>query len=298
MLGTSDISVVVSYYNREQYIDETVQSVLAQTLKPLEILIINDCSRESSRRYLDRYSNVGQIIDLPVNVGLAAARNEGMRRARGRFIAFLDDDDVWLPKRLEVQRRYMEEHPACHVVHSAVWAFFSNKADELWKFFGPQPLTLAEALTHDIWVIPSTLLIRTEAMRAMGGFDPRLRQNEDGDFVIRCCVAGYSIEGISEPLARLRREQHARLTRRHVRMYFTHMRLCWKHRKLYYQVYGLRGILSFLLASLHLATRETRYIDGVVRLLLRLVKVKWKVRAQYSEPMLRAKRADVGEPGS
>ena len=52
----SDISAVISYYNREQYIDEAIQSVLAQTLQPLEIIIVNDGSRESSRRYLDRYA--------------------------------------------------------------------------------------------------------------------------------------------------------------------------------------------------------------------------------------------------
>ena len=86
--ATSDISVVIPYCNREQYIDEAIQSVLAQTLQPLEIIIVNDCSRESSRRYLDRYAGVCSIVDLPVNIGLAAARNEGIRRARGQFIAF------------------------------------------------------------------------------------------------------------------------------------------------------------------------------------------------------------------
>ena len=67
---SADISVVIPYYNREQYIDEAVQSVLAQTLKPLEIIIVNDCSRESSRRYLDRYADVCTIVDLPVNMGI------------------------------------------------------------------------------------------------------------------------------------------------------------------------------------------------------------------------------------
>ncbi|MGC9999173.1 MAG: glycosyltransferase family 2 protein [Bryobacteraceae bacterium] len=78
----SDISVVITYHNREQYIDETIQSVLAQTLKPLEIIIVNDRSRESSRKYLDRYAGVCTIIDLPANMGIGAAREEGIRRAR------------------------------------------------------------------------------------------------------------------------------------------------------------------------------------------------------------------------
>src|SRR5215467_2929118 len=103
MPTTSDISVVIPYYNREEYIDEAVQSVLAQTLKPLEIIIVNDCSRESSRRYLDRYADVCTIVDLKVNVGLAGSRNAGIRAARGRFIALLDDDDIWYPEKLEVQ---------------------------------------------------------------------------------------------------------------------------------------------------------------------------------------------------
>ncbi|MFY9682798.1 MAG: glycosyltransferase family 2 protein, partial [Candidatus Sulfotelmatobacter sp.] len=111
--ATSDISVVIPYYNREMFVDEAVQSVLGQTIKPLEIIIVNDCSRESSRRYLDRYAEMCKIVDLTENVGLAGARNAGIRAARGQFIAFLDDDDIWLPQKLEVQRQYMDEHPEC-----------------------------------------------------------------------------------------------------------------------------------------------------------------------------------------
>src|SRR5215469_14443788 len=95
MASARDISVIIPYYNREEFIDEAVKSVLAQTLQPLEIIIVNDCSRESSRRYLDRYQSCCKIIDLPVNVGLAGSRNAGIEAARGEFIAFLDDDDLW-----------------------------------------------------------------------------------------------------------------------------------------------------------------------------------------------------------
>src|SRR5215469_1930470 len=152
---TSDISVIIPYYNRDKYIDETVESVLSQTLKPLEIIIVNDRSRECSRRHIDRYSKVCRILDLPNNVGLAGARNAGMRAARGQFIALLDDDDIWLPKKLELQRQYMEEHPECFLVHSAVWAFFSSKPDQLWVECEPGSMPLAKALTDKYWVCPS-----------------------------------------------------------------------------------------------------------------------------------------------
>jgi teichuronic acid biosynthesis glycosyltransferase TuaG len=295
----SDISVVISYHNREQYIDQTIQSVLAQILKPLEIIIVNDGSRESSRRYLDRWADTCKIIDLPANTGHpGAVRNQGVRHARGRFIAFLDDDDIWLPHKLEVQRRYMEQHPECAVLYSAVWAFSPGKPDVPLKCDWPPPLTLAQALTYDYTVLPSTMLARTEVMRALGGFDPRFAGSEDHEFKIRCCAAGYRIESNREPLVRLRRESHGSLTRRRWRMYATDIKLCWKHKHLYYRVYGVRGFVSFLLAALHLAALRTRYVDGAVRLLIRLIKVKWEARPHYHEPVLATKKVEAAVEGS
>lgn len=293
----ADISVIIPFYNREEYIDEAVQSVLAQTLEPLEIIIVNDCSREASRRYLDRYRDVCKVIDLPKNVGLAGSRNAGLRQARGEFIALLDDDDVWLPRKLEIQRRYMDERPECSAVHTAVWLFFSNRPDVRYKLFEPGPLSLAEALTHNQWVIPSTLLIRSHVVRAVGGFDSWFRENEDRDFVIRCCAAGFRMEGIDEPLARFRRQGHSHLAGRHMKMYLAHTKVCWKHRALYYRVYGWRGIPSFLLSSAYLISdlyviskynsksRSARYVEGITRRLRRLLKVKFDVRDGYQDPV-------------
>lgn len=285
MSETSDISVVIPYYNRERYIDEAVQSVLAQTLKPLEIIIVNDCSRESSRRFLDRYAGVCKIVDLTKNVGLAASRNVGIRAARGRFIALLDDDDVWLPRKLEQQHKYMEEHQEYSGVHTAVWAMFPQQPDVFYSRFGPGPMTLAQALTNDYWVIPSTMMFRTEVVRALGGFDPPFRQCEDRDFIIRFCAAGYQIGGIQEPLARLRREGHDSLTARYWRIFRADLRMCWKHKAVYFRAYGLSGIVSFVLEKLQAPSSRTRYVDGAVRLLLRFVKVKYRIKPSYREPV-------------
>jgi len=283
--ATSDISVIITYYNRERYIDQAIQSVLGQTVKPLEIILVNDCSRESSRRYLDHYKDICTIVDLPVNVGLAGARNAGIQAARGEFIALLDDDDIWLPGKLEVQRRYMEEHPECSVVHSAYWAFFTDHPDEMKTLFPHGALTLADALTDEFWVCPSTMFFRAEALHKLAGFDASFRQCEDRDIVIRCCAAGYRVEGIREPLVKLRRESHSSLTRNLWRIFRTDLRVCWKHRALYMQVYGLQGVASYTMEKLYTASRETRYVDGGVRLLLRFVKVKYRVRNGYQDPV-------------
>jgi teichuronic acid biosynthesis glycosyltransferase TuaG len=296
--AASDISVVIPYHNREQYIDEAFQSVLAQTLKPLEIIIVNDCSRDSSRRYLDRYAGVCTIIDLPVNSGTAAARNAGIRRARGQFIAFLDDDDIWLPDKLAIQRRYMAEHPQCDAVHTAVWIFYSDRPDRLMKRDWPGPLTLAHALMFNYSVIPPTLLIRADVVRSLGGFDPRFRRAQDHEFTIRCAAAGYRIKSIPEPLARVRRQGHESTTKHKWLMFGSHISLRWKHKALYCRVYGVRGIVSFLLESLRLDTRKVRYVGGAVRLLLRLIPVKWEVRPDFEEPVQAEVSPRRSEPAS
>jgi glycosyltransferase involved in cell wall biosynthesis len=292
-----DISVIIPFYNRETYIDEAVRSALGQTLKPLEIIIVNDCSRESSRRYLDRYEEFCRIVDLPTNVGLAGARNAAIQVARGKFIALLDDDDIWLPEKLEVQYRYILEHPECSGVHSAVWLMLSGRPDLRYKKFGSPPLPLSQALTHGQWVIPSTLLIRTDVVKAVGGFDPWFRENEDRDFVVRCCAAGYRLEGIDEPLIRFRRTGHDHLAGRPVIMYRSHMKLCWKHRALYCRVFGLRGLVSFLLESAYLViggyigdrelktNRKAKLLPGIMWRVHQLLRVKYEVRPEYKDPV-------------
>lgn len=280
-----DISVIIPFYNREQFIDDAVQSVLSQTLQPLEIIIVNDCSREISRRYLDRYTRVCRIIDLPKNVGLAGSRNAGIREARGRFIALLDDDDIWLPEKLEVQRTYIEENPACPAVTCWVTAFFRDKPDDLWVQFGPNPIRLSQALNEWYWAVPSTLMIRADALRAVGGFDPRFRECEDRDFMIRFCAAGFRIEGVPQSLVRFRRAGQSSLSGRKLRMYGVHLRIVWIHRALFYRVYGVKGIRNFLLATLRKATEQSRSLDRAFGLLLRVFPLKYSTRPGYEEPI-------------
>jgi glycosyltransferase involved in cell wall biosynthesis len=278
-----DISVIIPFYNREQFIDDAVQSALAQTLPPLEVIIVNDCSVESSRKYLNRYSNMCRIIDLPKNVGLAGSRNAGIREARGRFIALLDDDDVWLPEKLEVQRAYLEEHPECPAVTCWVTAFFSDKPDDLWVQFGPNPIRLPQALDEWFWAVPSTLMVRLSALQAIDGFDIRFRECEDRDFMIRFCAAGFWIQGIPRALVRFRRTGHSSLSGRRWRMYRVHVRIVWLHRALFRRVYGIRGMVSFLLATLNKSTENAPFVNRAIRCALRLVKLRLRIRPGYQE---------------
>jgi glycosyltransferase involved in cell wall biosynthesis len=281
-LAMSDISVVIPYYNRERYIDETLQSVLRQTLKPLEIIIVNDCSQESSRRYLDQYAGACRIVDLTQNVGLAGARNAGIRVSRGAFIAFLDDDDIWLPQKLEKQRDYLDKHQGCALVHTAAWFFFLDKPDMLYKNFDSGPMMLAQALTNGYLAIVPTVLGRSEVIRAVGGFDDSFRECEDRDFIIRCCASGYRVEGINEGLVRVRRQDQDGLTKRHWRIFRTDLRMCWKHRAHYLQAYGFRGILNFVLEKAQIVLERVP-LPG--REAWRYVQMNYQTRVGYRDPV-------------
>jgi len=112
------ISVITPAYNCAAYIEQTIDSVLAQTLSELEIIIIDDASTDDSLQLLNRLAARDErlrILSAMHNSGQAACRNRGVREARGRYIAFIDADDVWLPDKLARQLEFMREHslPFC-----------------------------------------------------------------------------------------------------------------------------------------------------------------------------------------
>ena len=104
------VSVITPLYNAEKYIERCILSVLNQTFIDWEMLIVNDCSTDNSLDVVKLYSQADsriKLINMPKNSGVAAARNAGINAAKGRFIAFLDSDDIWLPSKLSNQVRFM-----------------------------------------------------------------------------------------------------------------------------------------------------------------------------------------------
>lgn len=104
------VSIVTPVYNAEKFISETIDSIQKQTYKDWELILVDDCSSDSSYDIISEYmKNDKRIryIKLEKNSGAAVSRNTGIKNARGRFIAFVDSDDIWLPKKLEKQVKYM-----------------------------------------------------------------------------------------------------------------------------------------------------------------------------------------------
>lgn len=104
------VSVIIPVYNRLDYICEAIGSVLSQSYKNYEIVIVNDGSRVNIGKALEKVKDGVTYLSHEKNRGLAAARNTGIRGSRGKYVAFLDDDDLFEERKLEVQVRILENH--------------------------------------------------------------------------------------------------------------------------------------------------------------------------------------------
>lgn len=119
------VSVITPVFNGARFIRETLDSVCAQTHADWELICVDDCSSDNSceivQSYADKDSRI-RLIRLEVNSGAAVARNAAIEAARGRYIAFLDSDDIWLPYKLEVQLEYMQTNnvPFCYSAYARI----------------------------------------------------------------------------------------------------------------------------------------------------------------------------------
>src|SRR5208337_4579078 len=116
----ASVSVVIPTYNRGELLIETIESILAQTAKPGEVIVVDDGSTDDTQERLARYADRVRYVRQP-NQGVAAARNHGVREARGKWIAFIDSDDVWHPRKLECQLRVLADHPDLGILGTALF---------------------------------------------------------------------------------------------------------------------------------------------------------------------------------
>lgn len=106
------VSIVMPAYNASKFISESIESVLKQTYKNWELIIVNDCSKDNTEEIIKFYSNNDSRIkyyNQKTNLGISEARNKAIIEAKGEYIAFLDSDDLWKKRKLEEQIKFMEE---------------------------------------------------------------------------------------------------------------------------------------------------------------------------------------------
>jgi glycosyltransferase involved in cell wall biosynthesis len=202
----ANVSVVIPTYQCEQYISQSIDSVLAQTFKDYEIIIIDDGSTDNTQELLRKYSKMRNIkIFSQSNQGPAAARNLGIRMSSGEFIAFLDADDIWLPNKLEKQITFLEKHPLIDLVYCDSYIFNEKCTRQRTLFDISRPFSgkaLEELFLSDF--IPLlTVVVRRSIFNTVGFFDETVIGPEDYDLWLRICQT-KPIDFIHEPLAKYR----------------------------------------------------------------------------------------------
>jgi glycosyltransferase involved in cell wall biosynthesis len=201
------VSVVIPAYQVTQYIAETVASVLAQSFRDFEIIVVNDCcpDTEALNRALAPFLPHITYIRHETNRGVSAARNTGIRAACGEWIAFLDGDDLWEPSYLSVQMEALRKNPQACLVYGNARIVGSIYDGSLSQTHSPSvgPVTVASLLQETVSVA-SQNITRKSALIAAGLFDEALRRCEDFDLWIRIVKAGGIVIYHSEVIAKYR----------------------------------------------------------------------------------------------
>lgn len=196
-------------YNAAVYLPYAIDSVLSQTFSEWEIIITDDGSTDNTRAIADSYRpTLGDKLQYiyQANRGLPAARNTGMRSARGEFIALLDADDVWLPHRLERGVEAMDRDPETALVHARV-----TRIDAQGRVIGELPVNpeyLSGRIAHYIYIrrahiVCPTVMFRKQCLDTAGWFDEAMRATEDRDLWFRIALRDR-VTYIDEVLAHYR----------------------------------------------------------------------------------------------
>lgn len=220
------VSAIIIFLNGEKYIAEAIESVLAQTFADWELILVDDGTTDGATAIARRYAEAhpGRIIytEHPghENRGMSASRNAGLRRARGEFVAFLDADDIWLPRRLEVHVETLDRHPdvSMTLAPTLLWTSWSETrgiarqrglSGEMVTELGlptgrvlEPPIAAIGFLESHGGTVPGicSLMARRADVLATGGFDDRFRTlYEDQVFFFRMCLR-YRIIVLDEVL--------------------------------------------------------------------------------------------------
>lgn len=196
------VSVVIPAFNAARFVADAIESVLAQTQPPLEILVVDDGSSDATRQVIESYAGRITPVIHPENRGLSAARNSGISLARGELIGLLDSDDAWDPRMIEAQRREFRENPGIGLCFTDLWdcdpELKSTSHRRGYRRRSGENC-FAELYLTAFPIPPSTLFLRREVFERAGAFDPSMRQVEDFEFSLRATML-FTLSCIPEPL--------------------------------------------------------------------------------------------------
>jgi len=228
------VSVIIPTFNNGKYIIQALESVLSQTYREYEIIIIDDGSTDGTPKLLEQFKDRIRYC-YQENQGLAIARNRGLEESRGEFSTFLDADDVWLPDNLKMKADVLQKHPEIGGVFSdfsvfdergiihplgtkPVFPFFKRTGKDFHDIFSHQEtidggsdreikLYIGHIFSELFWgnfILPSSMVFRRDCALETGYFVPQMRTQQDYEYWLRFSK-NYSLGYVDEVLVRYRR---------------------------------------------------------------------------------------------
>ena len=205
------VSVIIPSYNYGRFVREAVDSALAQSYRPLEVIVVDDGSKDNTREVMQAYAGNPDVKYIQqANKGLPSARNTGIRAATGKYIALLDADDVWAPEKLSQQVAFYEQHPDAAVVATDTEKF-EGAAPRAANWSQPPPPNstvrgghhFESGVSYTEYTIPtlleylsfrpSSVMMRKDLCLAAGMFDEEMKYVEDLDMWIRIGTLGQVV---------------------------------------------------------------------------------------------------------
>lgn len=200
-----EISVIIPAYNAEKLIEETINSVYNQTYKDYELLVVDDESSDNTVKIVEKMLFSPHRIIKKKNGGEASARNAGLKEAQGKYISFLDNDDLFTKDKLKIQYEFLEKNMEFAMCYSNYNFILSSEKKNNWKNWdfsvgnnGSGDIFIKQFAANKIHIV--TTLIKKECFEKVGAFDETMNYASDSDMWIRI-AANYKIGFINESLA-------------------------------------------------------------------------------------------------
>ena len=196
------VSVVIPTYNRAAFLKCALESALSQTYEDFEVIVVDDGSTDRTWTVVESYGTQVRYHRCAVRQGSAGARNIGIELARGKYVAFLDSDDLWLPRKLDLQLDSLMKAPS--PLNTVCYCQVINDYGTVTVLSSSKPLQTGEHIAEFLFkrapLLQTSSLILSRNLALSTLFDPKARQYDDWDFCIRLYAKGAQFVMVQEPL--------------------------------------------------------------------------------------------------